>query len=122
MLTPATPLRVAVAALVAVTAAVGLGGCSAFDSAFGQQWILVTFAPNTTIATAKHVVATCGHVPNMPLEGKVKPDTGQAGVVDDVQFDAAKATPAQMARLEEGLSKFPTIVQGFTEQDQGDSG
>jgi hypothetical protein len=121
VLTPIAPVRVAVAALVAVTVAVGLGGCSKFDSAFGQQWIMVTFAPNTTVATAKRVVTACGHVPNMPLMGKVKPDTGQSGVVDDVQFNATKATPAQMARLEQCLSKFPAIVQGFTEMDQGDS-
>jgi hypothetical protein len=121
VLTRLTPLRVAVAALVAGAVAIGIGGCSEFDSAFGQQWILVTFAPNTSVATAKRIVAACGHVPNMPLEGKVKPDTGQAGVVDDVQFDATHATPAEMARLEQCLSKFPSTVQGFTQMDQGDS-
>jgi hypothetical protein len=114
-------LRVVLAAFAVLTVAFGIGGCSQFNSAFGQQWIVVQFAPNTTVATAKRIVASCGHVPNMPLQGKVKPDTGQAGMVDDVNFDATQATPADLARLETCLSKYPAIVQGFTEMDQGDS-
>ncbi len=107
------------AATIAVV--LGLAGCAKFDQALGQQWVVVTFAPNTSVATAKHVTSVCSHVPNLPLEGKVKPTTAQAGVVDSVNYNATKASDAQLAELEQCLSKFPAIVQGFTEMDQGDN-
>jgi hypothetical protein len=116
-----SPLRSAALAGVVVALTAGIGGCAKFDQALGQQWIVVSFAPNTSLATARHVASVCSHVPNMPLEGKVKPDTGQPGVVDEVDFNAVNATDAEMAQLEQCVSRFRKVVDGFTEQDQGDS-
>lgn len=114
-------LRRVVLTVAASTLALGVGGCAQFDKALGQQWIDVTFAPNTSIATAKHVTAACSHVPNLRLAGPVKPTTAQAGVVDSVRYNATNATDAQMAQLEQCLGKFPKAVQGFTEMDDSDN-
>jgi hypothetical protein len=111
-----------VAIAIAAIALCGcVGGCAQFDKELGQQWIEVTFAPNTSVATAKHITSVCSHVPNLPLEGSVKADTGEAGVVDQVNYNSTNATDAQVALLEECLNKFPASVQGFTEMDDGDS-
>jgi hypothetical protein len=116
-----TSARLAGLAAGVIVAAASLAGCAQFDKALGQQWIVVTFAPNTTVATAKHVVSVCSHIPNLPLIGTVKPDTGDPGIVDEVNFNSTKASTAEMAELETCMNKFPNIVQGFTQQDDGDN-
>jgi hypothetical protein len=108
--------------VVVVLLLAGVTGCAKFTAALGQQWIQVTFAPNTSLATARHVTSVCSHVPNLRLEGPVKSTTAQVGVVDSVNYNSTNATDAQMALLEKCLSRFPNIVQGFTQMDQGDSG
>ncbi len=113
--------RLAALGTVALALVVGISGCAKFDKALGQQWIQVTFAPNTSIATARHVVSVCSHIPNLPLMGQVRQDTGQPGVVDQVNFNSTNATAGEMAQLEQCLSKFPNIVQGFTQMDQGNN-
>jgi hypothetical protein len=99
----------------------GIGGCAQFDKQLGQQWIEVTFAPNTSLATAKRITSVCSHVPNLRLEGPVKPTTAQADVVDSVRYNSTNATDAQVALLERCLGKFPASVKGFTQMDQGDN-
>lgn len=118
---PVTQIRFAAVTIAAAALAAGAGGCAKFDAALGQQWIVVTFAPDTTVATARHITSVCSHIPNLRLEGRVKPTTAQAGVVDTVQYGATHATDAQMARLEQCLNNFPASVQGFTEMDNGDN-
>ncbi len=101
--------------------ALGIGGCAQFDKALGQQWVEVTFAPNTSVATAKHVTSVCSHVPNLRLAGPVKPTTAQAGIVGSVRYNAVHASDAQLADLEQCLNQFPKTVQGFTEMDNSDN-
>jgi hypothetical protein len=118
---PVTQVRSVLAAVAVLALAVGIGGCAKIDATLGQQWIQVTFAPNTTIATARHITSVCSHVPNVRLEGPVKATSGQRGVVGLVNYDDTKANVAQQALLERCLSRFPATVQGFTQMDQGDS-
>lgn len=108
-------------AVAALTLATGVSGCAKIDATLGQQWIEVDFAPNTTIATARHITSACSHVPNIHLQGPVKATTAQVGVVDSVRFIDTNASDAQQALLERCLSRFPASVQGFTQMDQGDS-
>ena len=108
-------------AVAAGSLALGAGGCAQFDKALGQQWIEVTFAPNTSVATAKHVTSVCSHVPNLRLAGPVKPTTAQAGVVGSVRYNATHASDAQVADLEQCLGQFPKTIQGFTEMDNSDN-
>jgi len=117
----ATRVKSAAIAVAGLVLAGVVGGCAQFDKQLGQQWIEVTFAPNTSVATAKHITSVCSHVPNLPLEGPVKPTTAQAGVVGSVRYNSTNATDAQVARLEQCLGKFPATVQGFTQMDQGAS-
>jgi hypothetical protein len=119
---PVANARSTVLAVVMILLITGIAGCAKFTAALGQQWIEVTFAPNTSVATAKHVTSVCSHVPNLRLEGPVKPTTAQQGVVGSVRYNSTNATDAQLALLENCLSRFPAIVQGFTQMDQGDSG
>lgn len=118
-----SPVRSAIAAIAAVvTLTFGIAGCAQFDAAFGKQWVEVTFAPNTSVATAKHITSVCSHIPNLKLEGPVRQTTAQKGVVGSVNFNATQATDAQLTLLEECLGKFPSKVIGVTEMDQGDTG
>ena len=116
----AAHVRSAAIAAAAITLAAAAGGCAQFDKQLGQQWIEVTFAPNTSVATAKHITSVCSHVPNLRLEGPVRPTTAQAGVVDSVRYNSTNATVAQVALLEQCLGKFPASVQGFTQMDEGE--
>lgn len=115
----AVHLRSAAIAAASIALAGLIGGCAQFDKQLGQQWIEVTFAPNTSVATARHITSVCSHVPNLSLVGRVKPTTAQAGVVDSVRYNSTNATVAQVALLEQCLSKFPASVQGFTQMDEG---
>ena len=117
----AVQVRAAAIAVVAIAIAGVAGGCAQFDKQLGQQWIEVTFAPNTSLATARHITSVCSHVPNLRLEGQVKPTTAQADVVDSVRYNSTDATDAQVALLERCLGKFPASVQGFTQMDEGGS-
>ncbi len=118
--TPAI-IRPALVAIVATALAVGVAGCAKFDKALGQQWVEVTFAPNTSVASARHITSVCSHVPNLHLAGPVKPTTAQSGVIDSVRYNSTNASDAQLALLEKCLSRFPASVQGFTQMDQGGS-
>src|SRR5260370_21106241 len=104
-------------AFAVMALAVGTGGCAKFAAALGQQCIEVTFAPNTSVATAKHITSVCSHVPNLRLTGPVKPTTAQAGVVGSVRYNSTHATDAQVALLEQCLSPVPASVPGFTQVD-----
>ena len=118
-----SPARPAIVASVTVAAlAIGVTGCAQFDAAFGKQWVQVTFASGTSVATARHITSVCSHIPNLKLEGPVRSDTAQRGVVDTVNYTATKASDAQLSLLEQCLGKFPTSVIGVTEMDQGDTG
>ena len=117
----AAHVRFAAIAVTAIAIAGTAGGCAQFDKQLGQQWIEVTFAPNTPVATARHITSVCSHVPNLSLQGPVKPTTAQAGVVSSVRYNSTNATDAQVALLEQCLGKFPASVQGFTQMDEGGS-
>jgi hypothetical protein len=88
------------------------------NAALGQQWVVVQFAANTMVRTARHVTAACSQVPGMHLE-PVKP-TSPGGIVSSARFKATQASDADMARLQRCLQRFPS-VQGFTLTEAGDN-
>jgi hypothetical protein len=90
------------------------------NAALGQQWIVVQFAPGTSVATARHVVAACSRVPHLRLAGPVRGSAAQPGVVDSVRYDATTASGADMARLETCLLRFRSAVAGETLVQPGD--
>ncbi len=89
------------------------------SASLGQQWLVVQFGPDTTVAAARHITQACSHVPNL-LPLPVKPATGAAGLVDQARYDATKATDADMAELQRCLQRFPS-VRGVSLTEPGDS-
>lgn len=89
------------------------------NAALGQQWFVVQFKPNTTIATARHVAKACSQVPNLRLD-PIRPTSAQARVVGSARYDATNASDADMARLQVCLQRFSS-VQGFTLSQPGAS-
>jgi hypothetical protein len=90
------------------------------DSALDQQWIVVNFAPNTTLATVMHVRAACSHIqdtPPLPLP----PKRSVLDIMYGVRFDTTNSSPAEVTRLQLCLQKFSS-VQGLNPEDVGDEG
>ena len=93
-----------------------VSGCAQMNAALGQQWVVVQFAANTTLGTARHATAACSHLPGLRLL-PVKP-TSPGGIVSSARFNATQASDADMARLQRCLHQFPS-VQGFTLTEAG---
>lgn len=107
------------AALVAVVV-LSIAGCSKMASALGQQWIVVSFTPNTTMTTALHVRAACSHIQNVPpLPLPAKHDV--LDIMYGVRYDTTNASPAEVSELQVCLQKFSS-VQGLLPQDTGSEG
>ena len=87
------------------------------DAALGQQWVVVQLASDTSLATARHVTATCSRASGLRAV-PVKP-TSPGRVVGSVRFISTQATDADMARLQQCLQRFPA-VQGLTMTEPGD--
>ena len=90
---------------MAVTAA----GCAKFDATFGQQEAVVAFKPGTAVATRLQVRAACSHI------GQVRPealptDHLASDQLYDVRYQVGGASDAQLARLQQCLEKFPSVV------------
>lgn len=113
LLAASLSLTVGVAASV-----LALAGCAKIDKALGQQYLVVQFAPYTTLATARHVTAACSRVPNVRL-APVKPTSAQANVVDSATYNTTNASAANLARLQVCLARFHS-VQGVTTSEPGD--
>lgn len=109
------------AAAAAALAVAGLSGCAQMDKSLGQQWLVVQFSPNTTVAKARDIVRTCSHVPNL-TPGKVQPTSGASGIADQIQYNATNASDANQADLETCLQRFSHWVQGENLLDSGDMG
>jgi hypothetical protein len=94
-------------------------GCSQFDKALGQQQALVSFKDGTPVSVRLQVRAACGRLPNVspaPIPRGVPLSSALAEVV----YQVNDASDADKARLQECLSKFPS-VQGMSLQDSSDS-
>jgi hypothetical protein len=113
------PARLAAAAAAALIP-VALASCAKFDAALGQQWAVVNFRPNTSIATLLKIRAACSHVPNVQPEKLPKVHTAM-NMVYALQYRTDHATNANLASLQECLQKFPAVT-GIDFQDSGDSG
>lgn len=90
------------------------------SAALGQQWVSVTFKPNTTVATIEKVREACSHVPNVHADPLPRKHT-VLNLMAGVRFDTTSASDANVAQLQQCVQRFPS-VQGFTPQDAGDTG
>jgi hypothetical protein len=110
------PALIAAAAILSLA----LAGCAQFDASLGQQWAVVQFKPNTSVATLLQVRAACSHVPNVHPEALPKVRSAM-NMVYALRYSTNNATNANLASLQECLQKFPS-VSGINLQDTGDSG
>lgn len=111
---PRVVVPLAAAGLVCLAAT----GCSQFDKSLGQQQALVTFKNSTSVAVRLQVRAACAKVPGvsaMPIPKGVP----LASALDQVEYSVTGASNADLARLQECLSKYPS-VQGLDLQDSTD--
>ena len=110
---PARPSRGRGRVLLAAALAAALGltasGCAQFDKALGQQEEVVNFQPNTPNSTRLKVRAACSHiaavVPEpLPTDGKASDE------LYDVRYEVGQASITELARLQQCLAKFPSVV------------
>lgn len=113
-------LTAAGTAVVAVTAAVALAGCSQFDAALGQRQAVVTFRPDTPVSQRLAVRSACAKVPEVKAP-PVPSDLNSPYALQQLTFRIDHATNADVARLEKCLARFPSVV-GVTLQDSSDMG
>lgn len=98
----------------------GVTGCSQFNKALGQQQALVSFKSDASTTVRLQVRAACGKLPNVhpaPIAKSV-PLSSALGVV---VFQIDNAGPADIARLQECLQKYPAVA-GIDIQDSSDNG
>jgi hypothetical protein len=97
-----------------------LAGCAKMDAALDQQWMVVDFQPNTTMATALQVRAACSHIQNAPPMALPAQHTVE-NVMYGVRYDTTNATPANLAELQVCLQRFKSVA-GVDPEDAGDEG
>jgi hypothetical protein len=94
---------------VAALLALATGGCAAFDATFGQQEAVVQFKAGTSEATRLQVRAACSRLPQARPE-PLPTDHLASDRLYDVRYQVGSASDAQLARLQQCLQKFPSVV------------
>jgi hypothetical protein len=98
------------AALAAALAlALAVGGCSSFDAAFGKQEAVVQFRPQTPNSVRLKVRAACSHVPQAKPE-PLPTDHLASDMLYDVRYRVDNASDGDLAKLQQCLQKFPSVV------------
>jgi hypothetical protein len=104
----------------AVAAVIALAGCSQFDAALGQRQAVVTFRSGTSVAQRLAVRAACAKTPSVTA-APLPSDMNSPYALEQVIYQINKASDADVAMLEECLSRFPSVT-GVTLQDSSDEG
>ena len=107
------------AGAVIAAAALAVTGCAKFDAALGKQELVVSFRAGTPQATMLKARAACSTLPHATPEPVPTALNATSGVYD-VRFRIDQASDADVARLEQCLSKFPSIQGVNVEQEGGD--
>src|ERR1700691_504199 len=109
------------AALAVGVAATALAGCAKFDAALGQQQAIVSFRDGTALTQKLTVRTACAKAPDV-VAAPLPPNLNSSPyALRQVTYQIDKASDADVARLQECLTKFPSVV-GVTLQDSGDEG
>ena len=113
--------RVVIPAVAAgLAASLGVSGCSQFNKALGQQQALVSFKDGTPVSVRMHVRSACAKLPNVAAAAIPSGVPLESAVAEVVYKLDQNASPADIARLQECLAKFPS-VQGMDLQDSTDN-
>ena len=109
----------AIAAGAAVATAVSLvAGCGAFDKAFGKQEAVVVFKDQTPVSVMLKVRTACSHLP-AAIPERLPPHPPAVQMQDDVRYLVSNASDAQIARLEQCLNRFSSVVGVNVESPNG---
>ena len=84
-------------------------GCGAFDRAFGKQEAVVQFQPDTPASTMLKARAACAHLAGANVE-PIPKHALAVDLPDDIRYDIGSASDAQLARLQQCLERFPSVV------------
>jgi hypothetical protein len=103
---------------VVATAVSLLAGCAAFDKAFGKQEIVVVFKDQTPASVMLKVRASCSHIPQATAE-RIPPHPLAIDLPDDIRYLVSNASDAEVARLEQCLNRFPSVVGVNPESPDG---
>lgn len=103
-----------------IAAAAALAGCSQFDAALGQREAVVTFTDSATLAQRMAVRTACAKPPNV-IPQPLPSDMNSPYALAQVIYQINQASDADVAVLEECLSKFPAVA-GVSLQDSSDEG
>jgi len=106
-----------VCVLAAIVASALTTGCAGFNKAFGQREAIVTFQQGTPKSVRLAVRAACSHVPQAIPE-PLPTDNKLSDYVNDVRYRIDKVSDAELAQLENCLSRFPSVRGVETPQDQ----
>jgi hypothetical protein len=111
--------RAVIAAALAGLVVVPLAGCAQFDKSLGQQEEVVIFRDNTPKTVRLQVRAACSHIPQvvpepLPTDGKLSDE------LYNVRYEAGSASTADLARLQQCLARFHSVVGLETDTPSGD--
>jgi len=110
-------VRAATAGAVIAAAALAAAGCAQFDAALGKQELVVAFRAGTSPATIMKARAACSSVPNASPE-PMPTSASATSAIYNVRFRIDHASDADIARLTQCLSRFPS-VQGVNVEQPG---
>jgi hypothetical protein len=111
--------RAVIAAALAGLVVVPLAGCAQFDKSLGQQEEVVIFRDNTPKTVRLQVRAACSHIPQvvpepLPTDGKLSDE------LYNVRYEAGSASTADLARLQQCLARFHSVLGLETDTPSGD--
>ena len=101
--------RAAAAVVAAALLLPAAAGCAKFDAALGQREGVVSFKDGTPNATRLKVRAGCSHVPQAIPE-PLPTDHMASDLLYDVRYRVDHASDADLARLQQCLQRFPSVV------------
>jgi hypothetical protein len=84
-------------------------GCATFDRTFGKQEAVVRFQPQTPDPVRLKVRAACSHVPQAIPE-PLPTDHLASDRVNDVRYRVDHASDGDLAKLQQCLQRFPSVV------------
>ena len=84
-------------------------GCASFDRAFGKQEAVVQFQAQTPNSVRLKARAACSHVPHAVPE-PLPTDHLASDMAYDVRYRVDHASDGDLAKLQECLQKFRSVV------------
>jgi hypothetical protein len=114
----AVPALRPIAAGVAAVALSLVVGCASFDRAFGKREIVVVFKNATPAQVMLKVRAACSHIP-AAIPEPIPPHPLAIDLPSDIRYLVSNASDAEVARLEQCLSRFPSVAGVNPESPSG---